>query len=58
MQKDCFSVPLKNKLAEIKGEEHRCRVCGNRVHRRTSGPKVEEATGGWRKLSYEELRNL
>jgi hypothetical protein len=34
------------------------RVLGNRVLRRTFGPKREEVTGGWRRLHNEELHNL
>jgi hypothetical protein len=30
----------------------------NRVLRRIFGPKVDEVTGGWRKLHNEELHNL
>jgi hypothetical protein len=33
-------------------------VFENRVLRRTSGPKRDEVTGGWRKLHNEELHNL
>jgi hypothetical protein len=33
-------------------------VLGNRVLRRTFGPKRGEVTGGWRKLHNEELHNL
>jgi hypothetical protein len=39
-------------------EEHRLRVFENRVLRRIFGPKRNEATGGWRKLHNEELRDL
>jgi hypothetical protein len=39
-------------------EEHRLRVFENKVLRRTFGPKRDEATGGWRKLHDEELRDL
>jgi hypothetical protein len=30
----------------------------NRVLRRMFGIKEDEVTGGWKKLHYEELRNL
>jgi hypothetical protein len=30
----------------------------NRVLRRIFGPKMDEVTGGWRKLHNEELHNL
>jgi hypothetical protein len=33
-------------------------VFGNRVLRRTFGPKRNEVTGEWSKLHYEELHNL
>jgi hypothetical protein len=36
---------------------HTLRVLENRVLRRIFGPKIDEETGGWRKL-HEELRNL
>jgi hypothetical protein len=39
-------------------EEYRLRVSKNRALRRTSGPKRDEVTGGWRKLHNEELHNL
>jgi hypothetical protein len=39
-------------------EEHRLRVCENRVLRRIFGPKREEVTGEWRKLHSGELHNL
>jgi hypothetical protein len=39
-------------------EEHRLRVFENRVLRRIFGPKRDEATGEWRKLHNEELRDL
>jgi hypothetical protein len=41
-------------------EEHRLRVFENRVLRRilVYGPKIDEGTGGWRKLHNEELHNL
>jgi hypothetical protein len=38
-------------------EEHRLRVCENRVLRRF-GPKREEVEGGWRRLHKGELHNL
>jgi hypothetical protein len=31
---------------------------GNRVLRRIFGLKREQVAGGWRRLHYEELRNL
>jgi hypothetical protein len=39
-------------------EEHRLRVCENRVLRRVFGPKRDEVTGEWRKLHNGELHNL
>jgi hypothetical protein len=39
-------------------EEHRLRVCENRVLRRIFGPKRDDVTEGWRQLHNEELRNL
>jgi hypothetical protein len=33
-------------------EKHRLRVFENRVLRRIFGPKREEVTGGWRKLTH------
>jgi hypothetical protein len=39
-------------------EEHRLKVCENRVLRRIFGPKRDEVTGEWRKLHNEELRDL
>jgi hypothetical protein len=39
-------------------EEHRLRVFENRVLWRLFVPKRDEATGVWRKLHNEELRNL
>jgi hypothetical protein len=33
-------------------------VFENRVLRRIFGPKIDELTGGWRKLHNEELHNL
>jgi hypothetical protein len=39
-------------------EEHRLRVCENRVMRRIFGPNKVEVAGGWRRLHNEELRNL
>jgi hypothetical protein len=39
-------------------EEHRLRVFENRVLRRIFGPKMDEVTGGWRKLHNEEHHNL
>jgi hypothetical protein len=39
-------------------EEHRLRVCENRVLRGIFGPKRDEVIGGWRKLHNEELHNL
>jgi hypothetical protein len=39
-------------------EKHRLKVFENRVLRKISGPKRDEATGGWRKLHNEELHNL
>jgi hypothetical protein len=39
-------------------EEHRLRVCENRVLRRIFGPKRDEVTRKWRKLHNEELNDL
>jgi hypothetical protein len=39
-------------------EEHRLRVFENRVLRRISGSKGDEATGTWRKLNHEQLQSL
>jgi len=39
-------------------EEHRLRVCENRVLRRIFGPRRDEVTGEWRKLHNEELNEL
>jgi hypothetical protein len=39
-------------------EEHRLRVCENRVLRRLFVPRRDEVTGDWRKLHNEELHNL
>jgi hypothetical protein len=39
-------------------EEHRLRVCENKVLRRIFRPKRNEVTGGWRKLHNEELHDL
>jgi hypothetical protein len=39
-------------------EEHRQMVFENRVLRRMFGLKKDEATGGWRELHNEELRDL
>jgi hypothetical protein len=39
-------------------EEHRLRVFENRVLRTICGPKMDEVTGGWRKLHNEELHDF
>jgi hypothetical protein len=39
-------------------EEHRLRVCENRVLRRIFGQKRAEMVGCWRKLRNEKLPNL
>jgi hypothetical protein len=39
-------------------EERRLRVFENRVLRKVFGPKMDEATGKWRKLHNEELNVL
>jgi hypothetical protein len=45
-------------LSLILGEEHRLQVFENRVLRRILGLKMDEVTGGWRKLYNEELHDL
>jgi hypothetical protein len=39
-------------------EEHRLRMCENRVLRRIFGLKMNDVAGGWRKLHNEELQNM
>jgi hypothetical protein len=39
-------------------EEHRLRICENRVLTRIFGAKRDEVTAGWKKLRNEELHNL
>jgi len=39
-------------------EEHRLRVFQNRVLRRIFQPKMDEVTGGWRRLHDKELSDL
>jgi hypothetical protein len=39
-------------------EKHGLRVFENKVLRKIFGSKRDEATGGWRKLHNEELRDL
>jgi hypothetical protein len=39
-------------------EKYKLRIFDNRVLRRIFGPKIDEVTGGYRKLHYEELHNL
>jgi hypothetical protein len=39
-------------------EEYRQRVFKNKALRRIFGPKMDEVTGGWRKLRNEELHDL
>jgi hypothetical protein len=39
-------------------EEDILGVFENKVLRRTFGPKMDEMTGGWRKLHNDELNNL
>jgi hypothetical protein len=39
-------------------EEHRLKICEDRVLRRISRPKRDEATGGWRKLHSDEIYNF
>jgi hypothetical protein len=39
-------------------EEHRLRVCENRVMGRIFGPRRGEVTGEWRKLHSGQLHNL
>jgi hypothetical protein len=38
--------------------EHRLRMFENRMLRRIFEPKMDEVTGGWRKLHNEELYNF
>jgi hypothetical protein len=45
-------------LLLILREEHGLRVFENRVLRRIFGTKMDEVTGGWRKLHNEGLHNL
>jgi hypothetical protein len=40
------------------GEDHRLRVCENRLLRRLFGPQRDEVTGEWRRLNNEELNDL
>jgi hypothetical protein len=46
------------KLGLILREEHRMRVSETRAQRRIFGPKMEEMSGGWRRLHNEELHYL
>jgi len=39
-------------------EEHRLKVCENRLLRRIFQPKRDQVTGEWRKLHNEELNDL
>jgi len=39
-------------------EERRLKVLLNRLFRIISGPKTDEVTGKWRKLSNEEINDL
>jgi hypothetical protein len=39
-------------------EEHRLKVFENKLRGRIFVPKINEVTGGWRKLYNEELHNL
>jgi hypothetical protein len=39
-------------------QEYKLRLFENRVLRRIFGHKMDEATGGWRKLHNEELHDL
>jgi hypothetical protein len=39
-------------------EKSQIAVFENRVLERTFGPKVEEISGGWRKMHNEELQNF
>jgi hypothetical protein len=39
-------------------DENRLKVFEKRVLRRIFRPKMDEGTGGWRKLHNEELHNL
>jgi hypothetical protein len=48
---------MKIGVSDIK-EEHRLRVCENRVLRRIFGPRRDEVAGVWRKLHTKELHGL
>jgi hypothetical protein len=39
-------------------EEHELRTIENRVLKRIFGPKREEVTGGWRKVTNEERHSM
>jgi hypothetical protein len=43
---------------EILREEHRMRLCENRVLKRIFGPKRDEVVGGRRKLHNEKIHNV
>jgi len=60
MLADILFINLFCKLVKlgIFREQHRCRVCENRVLRRIFGTKREEVTRGWRKLYKGEGHKL
>ena len=43
-------------LSVTQSREHRLRAFGNRVLERRFGPKRDEETGKWRRMSEEEVR--
>jgi hypothetical protein len=53
----CGFVWVQNLVSGLR-QEHRLRVFENKVLRIIFGLKRDEATGGWRKLHNEELRDL
>jgi hypothetical protein len=60
MLADILFINLFCKLVKlgIFREQHRCRVCENRVLRRIFGTKRNEVTGEWRRLHNEERTDL
>jgi len=51
----CMGVELGHSYLR---EEHRLKVCENRLLRRIFQPKRDQVTGEWRKLHNEELNDL